>query len=361
MKKPFAAAILLILFVFCLAPSTADLPQNIILMIGDGMGVAHVTAGRTAKGSLALDAFKTVGLVLTHAHGDDYITDSAASATAMATGATTYNGAIGVGPDSVARKTALERARETGRRTGVVVSCSITHATPAAFVAHVPFRAMELEIAEQIARSETDLYLGGGWGWFLPEKKHGRRRDGRDLVLEMMGRGYAYVSSDEEFGKVDWGRTEKVLGLFAENHVGWAAERKPSLARMTARALEFLSKSSRGFFLVVEGSQIDWAGHNNDSRRIVEEMVDFDDAIAEALRFAGGHPNTLIIVTADHETGGYAIVGGSLRERRVEGKFSTDEHTGTMVPLFAIGPGAERFGGIRSHSDIGEALLEMLQ
>jgi len=157
------------------------IPRNIIIMIGDGMGVSQVTAGRTLKGTLALDEFKTLGLLLTHAVGKDYVTDSAAGATALSTGVKTYNGAIGLGPDSVAMENVLERARKRGRKTGVVVACSITHATPACFLAHVPSRNMQLEIAEQISRGPTDVLLGGGWGWFLPESMGGRRKDGKKL------------------------------------------------------------------------------------------------------------------------------------------------------------------------------------
>ncbi len=361
MKRRISLLCLFVALIFCSASSRPEAPRSIVLMIGDGMGVGHVTAGRTHSGSLALDEFKTIGLVLTHAYGDDYITDSAAGATALATGIETYNGAIGVGPDSAARETVLEAAQETGRKTGVVVACSITHATPAAFVAHVPLRSMEFDIAEQISRGATDIILGGGWGWFLSQDKQGWRKDGKDLVLAMQQRGYAYLSSDADFRAPDWKSSKKVLGLFAENHMEGAPERKPSLASMTAAALEYLSASKRGFVLMVEGSQIDWAAHDNDADQLLAEMDDFDDAIREVVGFARKHTDTLIIVTADHETGGYALVGGSLKEKTVEGKFATNDHTGSMVPLFAFGPGAERFGGIQANTDVGKTILEFLR
>jgi alkaline phosphatase len=361
MKRRMSLLCLFVALFFCSASSSPEVPRNIVLMIGDGMGLSHVTAGRTHKGSLALDGFKTIGLVLTHANGDDYITDSAASATALATGIETYNGAIGMGPDSTARETLFEAARERGMKTGVVVACSVTHATPAAFIAHVPLRSMEFDIAEQISRGETDVILGGGWGWFLPQDRRGSRKDGQDLVRAMQQRGYTYVSSDTEFAALDWKRSKKVLGLFAENHPEGAPERTPSLSRMTAAALEFLSASKRGFILMVEGSQIDWAGHDNDADQLLAEMDDFDDAIREVVEFARKHTDTLVIVTADHETGGYALVGGSLKQKSVLAKFATNDHTGTMVPLFASGPGAGRFGGIQPNTHVGKTILELLR
>lgn len=342
-------------------PVRAEPPRNIVLMIGDGMGVGQVTAGYTTKGWLALEEFKVLGLVLTQAYGDEYITDSAAAATAMATGVTTYNGAIGVDKEETPRETVLERAQKLGIKTGLVVTCSITHATPASFVAHVPSRNMELEIAEQMSRASTDLYLGAGWQWFLPESKGGVRTDGVNLIDTMKRRGYSYLSTPDEFNALDVAGSKRIIGLFARQDLDWADKREPSLSAMTSTALRFLSASGDGFFLMVEGSQIDWAGHDRDSRRVAAEMNDFDDAIAAVLDFVKDHPETLVIVTADHETGGYALKDGSTSDKRIEGGFATDEHTGVMIPLFAMGPGAERFAGIQHNSDIGKNLLELLR
>jgi alkaline phosphatase len=360
MKNRIAWTLLALLLMPGAAAADAPAPRNVIVMIGDGMGLAQITAGLTAKGSLSLEAFKTIGLVRTQAYGSQYITDSAASATAMATGVLTYNGAIGVGPDTTSVKTVMELAREQGRKTGIVVVCSITHATPACYVAHVPSRRMELDIAAQIAYSDTDLLLGSGWSWFLPKDRGGKRQDGRDLIEDMKARGYRYVSNPREFEALDLESTPRLLGLFAAEHMDWAQHRQPALARMTYAALEFLSNEDKGFFLVVEGSQIDWAGHDNDADQVAVEMEDFDDAIAEVLRFVKDRDDTLVIVTADHETGGYALVDGSVSEKRVEGRFSTTHHTGTMIPLFAMGPGSEGFAGIYSSAHIGRTLFDLL-
>lgn len=336
-------------------------PKNIILMIGDGMGISQVTAGRTYKKSLELEKFRNLGLVVTHAYGKDYVTDSAAGATAYSTGVSTYNGAIGVGPDTLGRETILEVASRLGKSTGIVTVCSITHATPASFVAHVASRSKQLEIAEQIAAANTDLYLGSGWGWFLPKEMGGRRPDGEDLLAAMQGKGYTVVKTESEFQSLRDMDAQKAIGLFAENHVDSAQARKPSLREQVAYALPFLARNDKGFFLLVEGSQIDWASHDNKSDQTIIEMADFDDAIGEAIRFSEQNPGTLVVVTADHETGGYALVDGSLQERSVEGKFVTDHHTAVMVPLFAMGPGSESLTGIRTNSEIGRILMEMIR
>jgi alkaline phosphatase len=352
----------LISMAFCLSVGAQEKrPRNIVVMIGDGMGVAQVTAGHTRKGQLELQKFQHLGLLLTHAYGADYITDSAAGATALSTGVATLNGMIGMGPDSLRRETVLERAKTKGKKTGLVTVCSITHATPASYVAHVLSRNMQLEIALQIAdERKADLYLGSGWGWFLPKERGGKRTDGRDLLTEMQKGGFAVVLTDSAFQIPQNRKSSKLIGLFAEDHVGNAQTRTPKLAEMTSYALEALSGKS-GFFLLVEGSQIDWAGHDNQSDQIMAEMADFDDAIGVVLRYAERNPETLIIVTADHETGGYAIVGGSAKERTIQGGFLTDHHTGAMVPLFAMGPGAEKFAGIRPNGDVGSILLKMIE
>ncbi len=354
----FLVFTLIILLVISLQAQQPVKPKNIILMIGDGMGLAQISAGKTYKGQLNLEKMKVVGLLTTYSC-DEYVTDSAAGATAMSTGYKTKNVAIGIDCNGEKRETVLEYANKIGKSTGIVVVCAITHATPAAFVAHVPDRNMQIEIAEQIAKeANADLYLGTGWGWFLPKSKGGRRNDTLDLIEVMKKRGYLYISKPEEFYNLDIKNVNKLLGLFAENHPPYAPDRKPTLAEMTKKAIEFLSRDKDGFFLMVEGSQIDWAGHDNNSDQILKEMADFDDAIGVALDFAQKDGNTLVIVTADHETGGYALVNGSISERKVEGKFITKSHTGIMVPVFAFGPGAEAFAGFGDNTLIGKKIFE---
>jgi len=334
-------------------------PKNIVIMIGDGMGVAHITAGRTFKGSLELEKFRHLGLLLTHIPGENYVGESAGGASAISTGVKTYLG-IAVHPDGTSAQSVMEVAQNRNMKTGIVTTCSITHATPAAFAAHVTNRRMQFEIAEQIAEARTDLYLGSGWGWFLPEKKGGMRKDGKDLIAKMIHGGYTFAKTAEDFRRLSSERPEKILGLFAENHVGPAQVRIPSLKEKTALALDVMSRSKNGFVLMIEGSQIDWAGHDNNSDQIMVEMADFDDAIGEAIRFTTRNAETLLIVASDHETGGYALNDGSLDGRTVVGKFTTDKHTGSMVPIFAMGVGAELFTGIYDNTMVGKKLLEML-
>jgi len=221
---------------------------------------------------------------------------------------------------------------------------------------------MQIEIAEQIAKeANADIYLGSGWGWFLPKSEGGRREDGQNLIEVMKKRGYTYISKPEEFYNLNIDKVNKLIGLFAENHPPYAPDRKPTLAEMVKKAIEFLSKDKDGFFLMVEGSQIDWAGHDNNSEQILKEMADFDDAIGVALDFAQKDGNTLVIVTADHETGGYALVGGSVNDKKVEGKFVTKNHTGIMVPVFAFGTGAGAFAGFGDNTLIGKIIFEYLK
>ncbi|MEN3039424.1 MAG: alkaline phosphatase, partial [Candidatus Kryptonium sp.] len=320
--------LLLLIFTLDIYAQQIVKPKNIILMIGDGMGLAQISAGKTYKGQLNLEKMKIIGLLTTHSC-DEYITDSGAGATAMSTGYKTKNVAIGVDCNGERRETVLEYANKIGKSTGIVVVCAITHATPAAFVAHVPDRNMQFEIAEQIAKeANADIYLGSGWGWFLPKSEGGRRTDGQNLIDTLKKRGYFYISNSEEFYNLDLKKVNKLIGLFAENHPTYVPDRKPTLAEMTKKAIEFLSRDKDGFFLMVEGSQIDWAGHDNNSEQILKEMADFDEAIGVALDFAQKDGKTLVIVRADHETGGYALVGGSVNERKVEGKFATKNHTG---------------------------------
>lgn len=328
-------------------------PTRVILFIGDGVGTAYWTAALFAADALSVQQLPVVGLVDTRS--TSYITDSAAGATAYATGVRTYNGAIGVGPDSLPRKTVLELARERGLATGLVATSSITHATPAAFAAHVPSRAEEFEIANQIAGQDITVLLGGGRRFFDPAQ----RQDGRDL-LGRMRRSYTYVTSPDSLLPVANRGPARLLGLFAEQGLPPALGRSPSLADMTLAALAVLTRDPEGFFLMVEGSQPDWRGHENAPlQQVIDEMLDFDHAIATAIDYQRRRPETLIVVVADHETGGLALQADSTG--RVVGRYTTTSHTGEMVPLFAGGPGAERFAGILTSSRVGELLMEAVR
>lgn len=316
------------------------------------MGVAYWSAALFASDALAVQQLPVVGLVDTRS--TSYITDSAAEATAYATGVRTYNGAIGVGPDSLPRKTVLELARERELATGLVATSSITHATPASFAAHVPSRAEEFEIASQRARQDITVLLGGGRR-FDPAQ----RPDGQDLLGRML-RSYTYVSAPDSLLPVANRRARRLLGLFADRGLPPARGRSPSLKDMPRAALTVLTEDREGFFLMVEGSQPDWRGHENAPvQQVIDGVLDFDQGIGAAIEYQRRRPETLIVVVADHETGGLAIQADSARGWSIA--YTTNSHTGEMVPLLAGGPGAERFAGILTSSRVGELLIETVK
>jgi alkaline phosphatase len=329
----------------------AKKPKNVIVMIGDGMGVAQVFAGITANGGhLFLDNFKHVGFSKT-ASSDKYITDSAAGGTALSTGQKTYNGAIGVNTDTVAIKTILEMAEEKGLATGLVSTSAITHATPASYIAHQGSRGSYEDIAADFLKTDIDVFIGGGYKHFA------QRKDGRDLTRDLQHNGYQVLRDMDEIAKVKSG---KLAGLIADEHNEVFPKRKMDLPLSTETALNILDQNKKGFFIMIEGSQIDWGGHANNTIYIINETLDFDRAIGKALEFAAKDRETLIIVTADHETGGMSVVGGDMKSGMVKGAYTTGGHSAIMVPVFSYGPGAENFTGIMENTDIPKNIMKLL-
>jgi alkaline phosphatase len=332
-----------------------DGPENIILLIGDGMGVAHLTFGHIASGQLQAARMPVGGLILTFPY-DGMVTDSAASGTAMATGFKTRNGMISISPGGDTLRTVLEAAEERGMSTGLVATSSITHATPAVFAAHVESRSMEAEIARQMTGSGLDLLIGGGLAFFVPRSVAGSRRADELDLLSMLRERMTVVRSVPRLMELEG---EKAAALLAPAECPPAGEREYSLGDLTASAIRILSVGGAGFFLMVEGSQIDWAAHDNDDEGILSEMLDFDGAVGVALDFAEKDGRTLIIMTADHETGGFALNESEpTSSRMVEPAFTSGGHTMEMVPILAYGPGAEPFGGIHDNTFIGKRLIE---
>lgn len=327
-------------------------PKNIIFLIGDGMGVAQIWSGYTAnKGRLELERFKHIGFSKTYS-ADDYITDSAAGATAFSIGKKTNNHVVGLDATGIAHPTVLELASKAGLATGMVVTCSVTHATPASFIAHQPHRKMDEAIAADFIKTDFDVLVGGGKRYFAG------REDKRPLFDEFAKKGYQQPASLEDFEKVQSG---KVMALVADKHLPKMADGRGDYSvRAVKKSLELLSKNKKGFFLMVEGSQIDWGGHENDADYIAKEMQDFDRTIGAVLDWAEKDKNTLVVVTADHETGGFSIPAGNLQEGTLTGKFTTKDHTGVMVPVFAYGPGAEAFMGIYENNSIFDKFVQAL-
>lgn len=328
-----------------------DKPRNIIFLIGDGMSVTHVYAGLTANGGeLFINNFKHIGFAKTSS-SDNFITDSAAGGTALSTGVKTYNGAIGVGPDKAPLKTILQAAIENGLAGGLVSTSAITHATPAAYIAHQDSRSSYEAIAADFLKTDIDVFIGGGYNHFA------KREDGKDLVKELERKGYTVLQDLNAISKFTSG---KLAGLTAPEHNGRVAERGDMLQVATKSALRILNNNKKGFFIMIEGSMIDWAGHANDITYTVEDMLDFDRAVGEALAFAAADGETLVVVSADHETGGLVLTGGSYETGMVRAKFGSTGHTPVMVPIFAWGPGAENFMGIMENTDIHDIMYKLL-
>lgn len=322
--------------------------KNIILLIGDGMGLTQVSSlyyfgDKTPNFS----RFKYIGLHENQPIGKK-ITDSAAGATAFSTGYKSYNGAIGVDKDTVRRETILEWAAKKQKSTGLISTSSITHATPASFYAHVPSRNLPEAIAADFVNAPVDFAAGGGYQFF------NKRTDKRDLLAEMQAEGR--VVDTTQLGKKLTQGNRYVYLLKPDAMLQILDGRGDFLPKATTTALDFLSKDEDGFFLMVEGSQIDWGGHNNDAKYIIKEMLDFDKVVGLALDFAEKDGNTLVIVTADHETGGFALSAAKMFGKDeyggIEPTFSTTGHTAALIPVFAFGPGAERFMGIYQNNDI---------
>ncbi len=332
--------------------SVSEAPKNIILMIGDGMGLTQITAGMYANNnSLYLEEFPVVGLQKTYAY-DDLITDSAASATAMACGVKTYNGAIGVNPDTVRVVSILEQAEANGKKTGLVATSTIVHATPASFIAHQPLRKMYDEIAADFLKTDIDFFLGGGKKYF-----DGQREDETSLIPALEAKGYTVGDmASAELEDMDVMAADKFAYFTANDSPIPVEAGRDYLTEASKKATAFLdSKSTNGFFLMIEGSQIDWGGHANETNYIVTEMKDFNQTIGAVLAFAKADQETLVIVTADHETGGFAINPKS-RMDSIAGAFTSTYHTATMVPVFAYGPGSEAFSGIYENTAIYEKM-----
>lgn len=324
-------------------------PKNVILLIGDGMGIAQVHAGMIAnRGNLFINNFKHVGFSRTYS-ANRFVTDSGAGGTAIATGHKTNNSSIGVDSEKKPVPSILETAQSNGLATGIVVTTSILDATPAAFVAHVPDRSMMADIAAEFAETGPDVFIGGGIENFK------NRKDGRNLIAELSAKGYQVCDTITELVKV---KTGKLAGFLTENRVNIRGDQLPLTTEV---AIEILDDRKKGFFLVVEGSEIDGGGHSNDMAQTVEEMLDFDRAVGKALEFAEKDGKTLVVVTADHETGGLTLVDGDLSTGRITGRFSTSGHTGLMVPVFAYGPGAEVFSGIDENTSFFNKFINLLR
>lgn len=315
-------------------------PTNIILMIGDGNGLAQISAAMIAnKGRLSMTNIRDIGLIKTSSF-DDLITDSAAGATAMATGQKTNNRAIGLGPKGEVLKNLVDVASDMGYKTGIITTDAIYGATPSSFFAHVKDRDNTEGILNGLIASELDFFIAGGEGYvaeldtfFNPATL---------TEFNDLHRKTAVFLGDDKMPTMEKGRQDM-------------------LPKSVKKSMEVLSKDNEPFFMVVEGAQIDNGGHSNNTATIIDEMLDFDAAVTEVLKFADKTENTLVLITADHETSGFGIVGGNLENGEVQGDFLTIDHTAIMVPLFAYGPKAQHFQGVYENSEIFSKLKKIME
>jgi alkaline phosphatase len=404
-------------------PAAGDVPKNVILLIGDGTGPQQLGllmdwADAAGKSPTAFERLANEGStgVLRTAPATGPLTDSAAGATALATGVSTDNGVISMDPEGKVLATCLEDARAKGKRTGLVSTAAITDATPACFAAHVGNRGEQEDIARQYVHDGlgADVMFGGG-----------RKAFSDELIAEAKEKGWAYAGTREEFAALP--ATAKALGLFSPGSMPYAIDRDqegeakvPGLVEMSKKALEIVAQGDKGFFLMIEGGRIDHACHGNDAPAALGDLREFDDVIALALEFRAKHPETLVIVTADHETGGTTVTTGmppnvltaghflamakvekSIEAMGVGGKpprdfdpatkfgpvgakfypprywladaaalersaqfcvtFSTGNHSTTPVLVAAAGPGASSFVGVHRNTIVGKKLREWMR
>ena len=343
-----------------LAQAPTKSPKNVILLIGDGMGLSQVSTSFFYNDKPSnFERFPITGLIKTSSSSHK-ITDSAAGATAFSAGESTYNGAIGVGPDEQPLPTSVELLSEEGFRTGLVATSSITHATPASFFSHVKSRDMQDDIAAQLPASGVDFFAAGGIKFFAHRddqanyydslKQHGFTMDTTELNPSEK------LVADKKYGYL----------LAADGMPRMLDGRGDFLPQATQKAMDYLSQGENGFFLMVEGSQIDWGGHANNAEYIVTEVLDFDQTLGKVLDFAKKDGNTLVVVTADHETGGFSLASTGEEEEeesdydQLNGTFSTSGHTATLIPVFAFGPGSEAFSGIYKNTEIFHKIMKAL-
>lgn len=327
-------------------------PLNVILMIGDGNGLAHIASGMfTNGGSLTIMNLNTIGLVTTQS-ADNYITDSAASGTAYATGHKTYNNAIGMGVDHQPLENLTEKCAEAGIVSGVISTDNLDGATPASFFAHQATRYMVNEIWADLATSNLSFAAAGSKEIFEAKPEETKKAinkkftvvDNLDDPKSSKAARLAYFPTETETQSMAEGR-----GDF--------------LTETTEYAIDYLSrkaKKNKGFFLMVEGARIDKSSHSNDYESVVKEVLDFDKAVTAAIKFAEKDGNTLVIISADHETGALSLGRGNPSKGMTEGVFSSGNHTAIPVPIFSYGPSSHEFMGVMGNEEVSQKIAKLL-
>ena len=326
-------------------------PKRVVFLIGDGMGLTQISATMSQyNGQNAFMRFPVIGLSKTHS-AKHYITDSGAGATAFTIGKKTYNSAIGVDADTIPQPTLFELAKVKSLSTGVVVTSSIQHATPASFYAHVKHRKMYYSISTFLLNGNCDIAIGGGSQYIL------NRSDKRNLSAELSAKGFTVIKDTVLKDIVQ----NKYIYLLADDGMPTMKKgRGDYLKQASIQAINNLAHNKNGYMLMVEGSQIDWGGHDNSYSYMATELLDFNETINAILNMAENDKEMLVIVTADHETGGLTLTEHDDR-LDFRAKFSTKDHTGVMVPVFAFGAGAQEFAGMYDNTEIFYKLVKLMQ
>ena len=381
MKKSFISMAMLSLVLAITGCSNEPQVKNVIYLIGDGMGFGAVSTLLLSEDEPTgfEIASPVIGLSET-CSANNYVTDSAAGGTALATGTRTNNGYAGADPDGNQLTSVLRKAQTYGMKTGIVVNTTLTEATPAAFYAGVTSRKFVYDIAKQFTESQVDVAIGGGLDHFIG------RPDSLDLTATLIEKGYDVYLNWETVLETESDKFVGILPLYdlhrreENNGTASAAEgqevclaaqmaalnedasrehlSEPTvyLEKATAKALDVLSRNNKnGFFLMIESAIIDGYGHNNDGDGMVVEMQEFNRTLRQMIEYVNQHPETLLVVTADHETGGTGVYYNGHtpgNEGPLRLKFSTSGHTGTVVPIFAYGAGAENFAGVMKNIDV---------
>lgn len=326
--------------------------KNVILMIGDGMSLMHVyTAWAANRGKLWLENAQATGLSKTWAV-KKLVTDSGSGGTSLATGVKTVYHAVGVDPDGKPLTSLVDVAKELGKDAGMAVTCRLWDATPCDFCCHNIDRDKEEELVGDYPTSGVDFVFGGG------AQKFTNRKDGRDIFKELQKKGYHVSRTLDDFFAYD--KNSRIFAVPYDKDTPLPDERGDLLARASLKGISLMNQNKNGFFMMIEGSQLDDYGHFNQLDLLMKETLDFDQTVGEVMKWAAKDGETLVVVTADHETGGLTLVNGNKDEGRVECCFSTKDHSGAMVPVYAFGPGAENFTGIFENTDVFKKIKKLM-
>ena len=335
-----------------IAPPKGKKVKNVILMIGDGMSLAHMYTAWTAnRGQLWLENAQYTGLSKTWCT-NRLVCDSGSGGTALATGQKTCYHAVGTDPQGNPLTTLCDLAKAKSKSAGIAVTCRLWDATPCDFSCHNLDRDKEQELIGDYPTSGLDYAFGGGAKYFT------NRADGRDIFKELEANGYHVSRTWDDLAA--W-KSGKVFAVPYDVDTPLPDERGDLLARASLKGIELLNQNRNGFFMMVEGSQLDDYGHFNQLDLLMKETLDFDQTIGKMMKWAAQDGETLVVVTADHETGGLTLVDGNKDEGKVTCCFSTKSHSGVMVPVYAFGPGSEQFSGIMENTDIFKKIKALMK